>query len=679
MAQDPYRYFRVEARELLDQLARGALDLERAEHAAEPVARLLRLAHTLKGAARVVKQVEIADLAHQIEDVLTPLRDSAVAAAREHVDAILGQLDAIGGHVAALAAPTAPASDPGAERTEAALRRADAAELDALLDGVGEVRVELALLRRRLGDLDDARALAEALAERGPARLARAAARDRGDALDGASQALAGELRTGLGHLQRGLASSVDRIERDLRQVRAAAERLRLTPAGALFNALERTARDAAQALGKQIRFEGRGGEMRMDAHATGAIQGALVQLVRNAAAHGIEAPDARGGKAVEGRIRVTIARRGRHTSICCEDDGGGVDLEAVRRAARRKGVLPAGAANPSADTLLGLLLTGGISTSEAVSGVSGRGVGLDVVRETAERLGGRVAVRSEPGRGTTVELLLPLSVSSVEALLVESGGGRVAIPLDAVRRVVRLQPSDVARSADGETVFHDGQAIPFAELSGLLGAEARACGSRPRSAVIVDGGGALAAIGIERPLGTGAVVPHPLPELAPPTPLVAGVALDEEGAPQLVLDADRLVESARRAGAAPDEPPPPARPLLVVDDSLTTRMLEQSILESAGYSVQTAKSGEEGLEIARRERPALLLVDVEMPGMDGFAFIEQVRRDPELRETPAILVTSRASAEDRRRGDEVGAQGYIVKGEFDQTGFLQGVRRLVE
>lgn len=677
MAQDPYRYFRVEAPELLDQLARGAMDLEKAEHGAEPVARLLRLAHTLKGAARVVKQVEIADLAHEIEDVLAPLRDASGGAARDHVDAILGRLDAIGGHVGALAPATAPVSDPGAARTEAALRGADAAELDALVDGVGEARVGLALLRRKLELLSDARVLADALAERAPSGHGRDAARH-GAGGSAAAPALAADLRAGLGDLQRGLTSTVDRIERDLRQVRVAAERLRLASAGTLFNALERTARDTAQALGKKVRFEGRGGEVRMDAHVVGAIQSALVQLVRNAVAHGIEPPGARAGKPAEGYIQLTVARRGRHTAISCRDDGAGVDLEAVKRAARRKGILPAGAASRSTEALLDLLLIGGISTSEAVTGVSGRGVGLDVVRETAERLGGRASIRSEAGQGTTVELLLPLSVTSIEVLLLESDGGRTAIPLDVVKRVVRLQAADVARSAEGETVFHDGEAIPFAALSALLGAATPAHGSRPRSAVIVDGDGASAAVGIERVLGMATVVPHPLPELAPHAPLVAGVALDEDGVPQLVLDADQIVRRARRAGAAPDERQPAPQPLLVVDDSLTTRMLEQSILESAGYLVQTAKSGEEALEFARRERPALFLVDVEMPGMDGFAFIEQVRRDPDLRETPAILVTSRSSPEDRRRGEEVGAQGFIVKSEFDQAEFLQGVRRLV-
>jgi two-component system chemotaxis sensor kinase CheA len=169
-----------------------------------------------------------------------------------------------------------------------------------------------------------------------------------------------------------------------------------------------------------------------------------------------------------------------------------------------------------------------------------------------------------------------------------------------------------------------------------------------------------------------------PLPELAPASAIVAGAALDAGGHPMLVFDPDPLVAAARRAVTAPAEPLAPARPVLVVDDSLTTRMLEQTILESAGYTVEVASSGEEALVKARTTPYALVLVDVEMPGMDGFTLIERLRVDPGLRHVPAILVTSRAAAEDRQRGVAVGAQDYIVKDEFDQGVLLDRIRALV-
>jgi two-component system chemotaxis sensor kinase CheA len=186
-----------------------------------------------------------------------------------------------------------------------------------------------------------------------------------------------------------------------------------------------------------------------------------------------------------------------------------------------------------------------------------------------------------------------------------------------------------------------------------------------------------VAAVGVDRLLGTANVVVRPLPDLAPASRIVAGASLDADGNAQVVLDPDGLVLEAGRAAGAEEQSGNARLPLLVVDDSLTTRMLVRSILESAGFDVDVATSGEEALDMARLRRYAIFLVDVEMPGMDGFAFVDHTRADPALRHTPAILVTSRTSPEDRRRGQEVGAQGYVVKSEFDQVEFLRRVRDL--
>jgi two-component system chemotaxis sensor kinase CheA len=195
-----------------------------------------------------------------------------------------------------------------------------------------------------------------------------------------------------------------------------------------------------------------------------------------------------------------------------------------------------------------------------------------------------------------------------------------------------------------------------------------------------VESGTSRAALGVDRLIGISHVAQRPLPALAPTEPYVAGVALDAEGVPLLVLDSQSLVAAAGlplRASVAPALAV--KRPILVIDDSLTTRMLEQSILQTAGYEVELACSAEEALEKARQCRYALFLVDVEMPGMDGFGFVEVTRADPLLRDVPAILVTSRNEPEDRRRGREAGAAGYVVKSEFDQIALLERIRGLVE
>lgn len=682
VADDPYKYFRVEARDLLEQIGQSVLALERDGASADLVARLLRLAHTLKGAARVVKQREIADHAHAVEETLAPHRERVGPVARDRVETVLRLVDAMGDRLAELAAPAEPgrvAVGPVAPTEQFRTVRADVAEMDDLLDGISETYVQLGGMRRSVDTVRRAHDLADRLG----AQLAALATREVFHGVDrsGAERArsLAEELRCLLGGLDRALVPVLEQIDRELRQVRDAAEGLRLAPASALFAALERAARDVAQAQGKRIAFDARGGEVRLDAHVLGSVQGALAQLVRNAVAHGIEPPGERdaSGKATVGRVGIEVMRRGRRVVFACHDDGCGVDLEAVRRAVARKGWLPAATRGLDADGLLDLLLKGGISTSQAVTELAGRGIGLDVVREAAMQLGGSVAVRTERGKGTTVELVAPISAASLQTLLVEAGGVTAALPLDAVRASVRIVSEAIAHTTRGASIVHEGKPIPFLALARVLSDAPAGAQARAWSAVIVEGTGGAAAIGVDRLLGTTNVVLRPLPDLVPASAVVAGASLDAEGNPQLVLDPDALVAEA--GYLRPTELPALAarRPILIIDDSLTTRMLEQSILESAGHTVDLATSAEEALELVQHKRYALFLVDVEMPGMDGFSFIEQTRADPALRDIPAILVTSRASPEDRARGREAGAQAYIAKSEFDQGELLHCIATL--
>jgi two-component system chemotaxis sensor kinase CheA len=446
-----------------------------------------------------------------------------------------------------------------------------------------------------------------------------------------------------------------------------------------MFNALERAARDAATTLGKSVAFETRGGDVRIGADVLSAMQSALVHVVRNAVAHGVEPPSERraAGKAADGRISLEVVRRGSRVAFTCRDDGRGIDMAQVARAARRAGKVSEAHA-PSDGDLLRLLLSGGVSTSAGVTDVSGRGVGLDVVRETASRLGGEVILRTDAGRGTALEVVVPVSLSSVEALLVESGGTIAALPLDAVRGTLRLGPGDVTRTADGESVRWEGRLVPFAPLARSLDLEASHREARGWSAVVLEGAGVFAAIGVDRLVGTESVILRALPKEVLARPVISGASLDARGLPQPFLDAAALAANVRAAQLSAPVASPTQRVVLVVDDSLTTRMLEKSILESAGYEVDLATSGEEGLAKAKRRRYALFLVDVEMPGMDGFAFVQRTREDAELRGVPAILVTSRAAPEDRQRGEAAGASGYIVKSEFDQNDLLRRIGKLV-
>ncbi|MEO8801349.1 MAG: response regulator, partial [Polyangiaceae bacterium] len=221
-----------------------------------------------------------------------------------------------------------------------------------------------------------------------------------------------------------------------------------------------------------------------------------------------------------------------------------------------------------------------------------------------------------------------------------------------------------------------DGIAVPFAPLGRAFAAADGAFERRAWSAVVVKSEGGIAAIGVDRLVRTETVVMHPLPSVAAADPSVAGASFDAEGNPQIILDVAELVRRARATIVV--STPTKRLPILIIDDSLTTRMLEQSILESAGYEVDTATSGEEGMEKARRRQYGLFLVDVEMPKMDGYTFVEETRRDAELKLVPAILVTSRNAPEDLARGTKAGAVAYVVKSEFDQKSLLDRIGKLV-
>jgi two-component system, chemotaxis family, sensor kinase CheA len=685
MSKDPYKYFRVEAGEIVEQLSRGVLDLEQGASGKDLVGRLLRLAHTLKGAAHVVKQAEIARLAHQLEDVLESYR-AGDPVPRLQAEAMLTVVDAMAAQLAALAAEPAPQVEhpaPASPEETFDTLRVDLGDMDVLLEGIAESSVRLASLKSKLAPVEHAADLAALLLSHlsAPAALAGS---ERAAASLGKGRAIAEDLQVLLRPLSRHLVSTMEQVERELAQVRDTASQLRLVPASAVFAPLRRSVRNTAQTLGKQVDFVTDGGEHRLDAHVLAAVRDALLQIVRNAVAHGIEVPNVRAaaGKPALGKVSLQVCRRGNRVAFVCRDDGGGFDVGALRRAVVARGRVSASAAETltSEDVFRMLLRGGGISTSHSVTEVAGRGIGLAVVRETSSKLKAEVAMQTVPGVGSTVEISVPLSLLSLTAVIVESGDLCASLPLDSVQQTLRLVETDIMRSPQGDSILFEGKTVPFLSLARALGQPSgRTQAAQRFSAVVVRSGAEHAAVGVDRVLSTATVLLRPIPAFAGVDPMVAGAALDAEGNPQLVLDPAALILAAG-AKHVSTIPPEPARTpvVLVIDDSLTTRMLEQSILETAGYEVHLATSAEEGMEKALAADYDLFVVDVEMPGMDGFEFVTQARATPALSEVPAILVTSRNSPQDKKRGEEAGARAYVVKGEFDQAQLLQTIRRLI-
>ncbi|PTL80635.1 response regulator [Vitiosangium sp. GDMCC 1.1324] len=693
---DPYRYFRIEAQELIEQLTQGLLSLDDGEGGAQAVPELFRYAHTLKGAARVVGQVRIAEMAHAVEDALSPYRNSGQSLPPDSVREFLRLVGQMADALDGLGAPT-PASAPeetsqpqeGApalvlpEGPSSEVVRVELERLDTLLEGLSEAVVQLGGLRGAVESLAQAQHGASSLIEQLTAPVASSGSPAERARWLSRVLSVTESLRSSLVKAGRQLGGGLGQVESELARLRDGANTLRLVPTQTLFGPLELAARDAAALLGKQVEVSAEGGDIQIDGHVLAAVRQSLVHVVRNAVDHGLEAPDERraAGKPPTGRFSVKVQRRGGRVSFLCEDDGRGVDLGRVRQVAVERGVVTAAEVDSLDEQgLLELLFQSGFSTARAVTEVSGRGVGLDVVRDMVRRLKGEVHITSRQGLGTCITLEVPLTLASLEMLGVEAGGQRLLVPLEALNGAIHLPAEAVTWTGARACISYAGEVLPFLPLVDALGNTSGTQRPRAWSVLVLDAGTAgRAAVGVEKLLGISRRVSRPLPATVPQLPLVAGASFDEQGVPLLLLDAAGLV---RLVQAGSSGGPPKARVsqrhlILVVDDSVTTRMLEKSILEAAGYQVELAASGEEGLEKVQRGGHSLLIVDVEMPGMSGLDVTRRIRAMPALQSLPILMVSSLATEEDKRRGRDAGVSAYIVKGEFHQHSFLDTVARL--
>lgn len=691
MAKDPYKYFRIEAQELLEGLGQGIIELEKRGHSKEVVSRLLRHAHTLKGAARVVGQIQVSEVAHQIEELLEPFREKSGEVSKDQISELLKAVDRCSESLKpVLAMPSQPEQTksappkPSPSEVEEAYSsvRIEIEDVDSLLYGLAETGSQLGELHRETAMLEKSADTAKRLVKQlinFSENISNGQQVEKSNELQVAAEELRNELKQAFQTFRAGL----ERTHRDVNVMRDGVAELRLLSADSIFPIMERTARDAATLLKKRVHFESTGGEHRLDAHVLLALRDALAHTIRNAVAHGIETESARSaaGKPAEGHVHLRVSKLGRRISFEVTDDGGGINIIAIRNALIAKGVITRDDAQSlGLQEAMKLLVEGGVSTAAEVTEIMGRGIGLDVVRSTLSRLKGDIKVQSEPGKGTTIQIIVPVSMESMDVLAVAAGESSLLIPFDSVSQTVRVANKDLTRSATGAMLVLEGQALPFLPLRQLLNTR-RVTGATPTAwtTLVIQARGTQAAIGVDRIHGVRNVVVRPLPLFAGTPPLVAGATLDGEGNPEIVLDPAALIAAVRSADAAVTEQEVlPERPLLVIDDSLTSRMLEQSVLETAGFQVDLAVSGEDALEKARKKQYALFVVDVEMPGMSGFELLEQFQVDPALQSIPAILVTSRASVADRQRGQQAGARAHIAKNQFAEGELLRTIRGIL-
>ena len=460
----------------------------------------------------------------------------------------------------------------------------------------------------------------------------------------------------------------------------------RLLPISTVFTNLPRAVRELSLATSKQVELELHGETTELDRKLLEALSDPLLHIVRNAIDHGIEPPNERValGKPPHGTVRVEARASGGEVRIVVEDDGRGIDPQRMRDTAIRKGLLSAErAALLSDQEAIELVFAPGFTTAPILTDISGRGVGMDVVRTNITELSGQVLLESQLGRGTRITLLLPLTLVTTRVVLVQVGEFRFALPASGCHAITWVYQAQLEPIEGRATYRYDGQLLPVLHLADLLGVAAAPpfLHDERMPALVLGTGQRLLGLLVDQVQDEREAVVKPLSDLMEVQRRYIGVIQFGDGQVVLLLNPMTLLSLAR--GTTLKLPSAnakhTARPrLLIADDSFTTRELIRTILTSVGYDVTAAVDGRDALDKLRAGVYDLVVSDVEMPRMNGFELTAKIRQELGLAELPVIIVTSLASEEHKRQGMEVGAQAYIVKGEFDQNNLLRAIEQLL-
>jgi chemosensory pili system protein ChpA (sensor histidine kinase/response regulator) len=462
----------------------------------------------------------------------------------------------------------------------------------------------------------------------------------------------------------------------------------RMVPFGSIAPRLRRLVRAATSEVGKKarLRLQMAGASDQLDRNVLDHVTAPLEHMLRNAIVHGIEDPATRKslGKEETGDISITVESEATEFVIQVEDDGAGINREAIRQAAIARGLIEKDA-NPPPAQLFELILASGFTTSATVTGLAGRGVGMDVVRNEISQIGGSLEIQSEEGQGSRFIIRIPFTLAVMQAIGVSAGDQRYFIPLASVAGVARITPEEYRNllQAERPTYRFADQDYPILELEPLLGEPARALGNDNISLLVIRAGDQAAAFRVPELLGHREVVIKPVGPQITSVPGILGGTVTGDGRVVVILDPGPIIRQAMLHGVRPVIPERQAQHVslrkvaMVVDDSITMRKVNSRVLESVGIEAITAKDGQDAVEQLQDRIPNIMLLDVEMPRMDGYQLAKYVRSDARLRQVPIIMITSRSGQKHRDRAMQAGANAYLTK-PYREPDLIETVNRLL-
>ncbi|HEX6157129.1 MAG TPA: hybrid sensor histidine kinase/response regulator, partial [Burkholderiales bacterium] len=572
--------------------------------------------------------------------------------------------EAAGPAAAAPAAAPAPRAEPPLPSAAATLR-VNADTLDDLINEAGEVAIarsrveaELRVIKQSLADLSDSVArlrgqLREIEVQADSQMQSRLSVMDekKGDfdplefdrytRLQELTRLMAESLSDVMS-IQQGLQKNMGdtdaalqhqaRISRDVQQELM---RVRAVPFANLNERLYRITRQTARELGKKAELEISGSEVELDRSVLDRIGAPLEHMLRNALVHGIEDPAARvaAGKAESGRITITLHQESNEIALVFADDGAGLDLEALRKKGAQMGLLPIDR-EPSEGEIAHLIFASGLSTADKLSELAGRGVGMDVVKNEITAIGGRVDIATTRGGGTTFTVYLPLTLAVTQAVLVRSSGSTIALASAMVEQVLRMKGEVLAGHFESRKVEFQDRNYPLHSMHSLLGMPGNPQLQPYNSVLLLRSGVQRVAVHVDELLGNHEIVVKSIGQQLTRVPGVSGATVLADGTVALIMNpvylAHRTLAGLATTGLTHTTQPSAAKAappvVMVVDDSLTVRKITGRLLEREGYTVVTAKDGVDALEQMAHDLPKVMLVDIEMPRMDGFDLARNVR-----------------------------------------------------
>lgn len=682
-----------EVKELLESVQKDIIALKTNENDSETLSRLLRNLHTIKGNSRMLGYTTVEKLAHAIEDIYKSVKDQKIKNSDRLIKQVFAVTEKIHGCVSCISRRGTDKQDidmylqycdklaagelidvdafiKEINKKNGILFEEDDDDLDENISDIQSIKIKLSRVNEIISDfdtmitrefhlksqLDELKKLEEKLGSRELAKI------------------------------RKSFENDIYSLETSIFSVQEKAFDLRMLPISIVLRPLENTIALEAMNLNKKVKCEIPDTDIALDKVILEELGDILMHIIRNALDHGIESPAERkkAKKSEEGTISITCTREARYIELKISDDGRGLDYDKIRakaislypeRTEEIKGM--------SDRELSQFLFQSGFSTKENVTALSGRGVGLDVVWSNVEKIKGRIKIESEAGKGTSFILHFPLSLSTLQGLFVYSNKEKYLIPAQHIVDIIYRKKSDYITLQNQNYIRFEDQLVPCFPLSTLFEDRKSGLAQEEEPILIAEYMEQRIGIIVEQVEQYVSLVVKPMPEGIRGCSILQGIVFDEhyDIVPILhVPDILQRFKSLRGYDIKKFEAATQKKNIriLVVDDSLTTREIEKSILEGAGYVVEDAFDGLDGLEKAKEKHYDLILADQEMPRMTGLVLLDNLRRLDQYKETPVIAVSTDQSRQTIEEFQRLRAGAIIAKSEFKRGKLLESIKELL-